>query len=83
MADPFQQAPTFGEYLNWMKENTTLVYKSGIIPPSEVFILIHDSDGIEIAKLPYSFEERLTPTMVWRIDTLLDVDSPFGKTPVQ
>jgi hypothetical protein len=81
MAGPFGQAPTFGEYLDWLKAKTDYDYKSGLVPPRDEFIWIHDSQGNKVVCLPIPESERLAPTTISRIDRLLDVDSPFPKTP--
>ena len=83
MAGPFQQAPQFVEYLEWLQRNTRYSYSSGVLPPNVSFIAIFDQNGEVVANLDIPQEERLTPTTIYRLDKLLGVESPYGKTPIE
>ena len=79
MAGPFSKAPTFGEYLEWMRINTSFSYKCGIIPPSTTFILIHDENDIPYIHLLLTYDDQLIPPHVKRLDEVLGTNSSFFK----
>ena len=71
MAGLFGPAPTFGEYLEWLRKNTEYGYKSGLVPPSDTYIMIHDKDGVSIAEVFMPHNEHLVPTTIYELDKLL------------
>ena len=79
MAGPFGQAPTFQEYLEWLRKTGNFYYTNGYIMGSE-FTVIMDKNSKPIATSHIKWDARLTPIMVYRLDVKLNVDSPWPKT---
>ena len=80
MSAPFIQAPTLAEYLTWLQNEHGFSHRSGHEGQISFERIMNSNETVSY-DIYMSQDERLTPTTVYRLDTMLGVDSPFGKTP--
>jgi hypothetical protein len=81
MSGPCGQAPTFADYLHWMRNNSNYSNRNGIVKPNHNFVTIIDADGDDVLVLFIDQREEMSPALIWQVDHWLGLNSRFRKNP--